>query len=509
MKIKFYKTDKIHKIFKSIEKLSDKKKIQIFIEEWNEIYENIWWWNQLIQLLDKKKIDFEIFVNWTTSFKYFNKLWVKNISQNINFFEISIYILKSYFFKIKDFHWDVFRKKTYFFYVILVLELISIWAIFYYFYNLITPSAKIYIQPTFSLDKIVYNFFYYPWNWWNSSDSNLISIPYYTWKIDLEYTETIDVANIKYIQTPSSWLVSFVNMNINDYSFVANTKLISDDWLLFRLPTRISVPNNDELDKNDLQYKVEAMDKDVDWQIIWQRWNIKKWTRLYFKNLRESYYFKNVYWEVLEDFKWWETNWQWTVSIQDIDIIKERLSKYVNENIMILLKNNFNSQNDKWKELLFFKDLISVQINDFIFNWNVWDNVSDLQWTIKYSIIYHYVNRNDLKKWILKYTDDRQSKNFSIIDLDKSSLIFYDKLNIDENFVIPTEIDVIMWYDFDNDINWILNEIKHKIVWKDLAFANDVIFSYKEIKVWIIKISPPWQNSLPNLLSRIQIIYEK
>jgi len=99
------------------------------------------------------------------------------------------------------------------------------------------------------------------------------------------------------------------------------------------------------------------------------------------------------------------------------------------------------------------------------------------------------------------------SENRKLVNMDKNSLIFYSKYKVWENFAIPTKIDLVWWYDFEKDTNWIKNEILSKISNKSRYEAEKIILSYPEIWFVDIKISPSWYDALPNLKSNIKINY--
>ena len=56
------------------------------------------------------------------------------------------------------------------------------------------------------------------------------------------------------------------------------------------------------------------MDKDDNDILMWDRWNIAKWTTLYIKNLKQSLFLKEIYAVALEDFTWWTITSDWKVT---------------------------------------------------------------------------------------------------------------------------------------------------------------------------------------------------
>ena len=122
---------------------------------------------------------------------------------------------------------------------------------------------------------------------------------------------------------------------------------------------------------------------------------------------------------------------------------------------------------------------------------------------------FHYILRDDLIKWFGKYISQRPSEKSKFVTIDKNSLVFFDNTKKEWNvIIIPTKIDIIQWYDFTKDINWILEDIKTNIVSQNKEEAQKMIMSYPEVAWVTIKIRPPRYSTLPKLKSRINFIFE-
>jgi hypothetical protein len=69
---------------------------------------------------------------------------------------------------------------------------------------LVSPSAEIFLTPSYNVEEIVYNFRFFEENRKQEfEDSQAISIPYYTGSIQITYPMSIQVQNIKYLQNPA------------------------------------------------------------------------------------------------------------------------------------------------------------------------------------------------------------------------------------------------------------------------------------------------------------------
>jgi hypothetical protein len=75
--------------------------------------------------------------------------------------------------------------------------------------------------------------------------------------------------------------------------------------------------------------------------------------------------------------------------------------------------------------------------------------------------------------------------------------------------IIPTQINIIQGYDFIQDTNKILSDIKATIAGKSIEEARTYILStFPEVGSVKISVSPMWYTSIPTIKSRIKIRME-
>lgn len=79
-----------------------------------------------------------------------------------NRFLHALHVFGMLLFNFKKFHLTVFTKKNTLSYVFVAAEFIAIAAIIYIMYQFLVPSAKVLLQPAYSVEDVVYNFRYYP-----------------------------------------------------------------------------------------------------------------------------------------------------------------------------------------------------------------------------------------------------------------------------------------------------------------------------------------------------------
>jgi hypothetical protein len=88
-------------------------------------------------------------------------------------------------------------------------------------------------------------------------------VPYYTGYIDYKYDMTISTANIKYIQQPSQGTVEIVNKIPKDYSFIKDTRFVTDDGRQFVAVKDFLVPQGTEVNPGKVLVVIKAMETDI------------------------------------------------------------------------------------------------------------------------------------------------------------------------------------------------------------------------------------------------------
>jgi len=509
MKIFFQKEHSLYKIFKTLEKIPENKTIYIYLDPEHSFFENERRWKQIQEILAKRKINAFFITQNERSKKFFQNIWMQIIHQEQNKLVKIIKTGLMFFFNIKRFHLYIYNKKNVIFYVIFFFETVFILWILYLLYTLILPSVTIQIKSAYQMEPIIYNFRYYPQNEYNfEQKSRYLSIPYYTGEISYKYDMSISVSNIQHIQNPSKWQITVFNKTPEDISIVPNSRIITSNGLLFENQNWFTIPSWTQDKPWEITITVNAMEKDDKNMFIGSRWNLKEDTTLYFKNLKNSYYLKEIYAKTIEDFTWWSLNTEWFITQEDIELLSGKLVEYMQKNKQNIMNQNFNITN--WI-LLWFNSLTSMEIQDIQIKNKVWEKFPNIQWYIISKIYFNYIQKDDLLNTVKKYLNQRPSEKVKLINLDWNSISFFaDNLKIENQniIIIPTKVNAIQGYDFNKDINNIINEIKEKVLNKSETEAKNIILKYPET-AWVkIKITPFWYNQIPRLKSRIKIITE-
>lgn len=74
---------------------------------------------------------------------------------------------------------------------------------------------------------------------------------------------TVSTANIKYIQQPSQGTVEMINKIPKDYSFVKNTRFVTEDGRQFVSVNDFVVPQGTENNPGKTLIVIQAMEQDI------------------------------------------------------------------------------------------------------------------------------------------------------------------------------------------------------------------------------------------------------
>ena len=508
MKIYFLKEHSLYKIFKTLEKVPVGKTVQIHIDPEHSFFENERWGAQIQEILNKRKINASFVTKNDKNRRFFEKIGLAVTYQEENKIIKALNLAYLFLFNIKKFHLYVYTKKNFIFYLVFVFEAVFILGILYLLYSLILPSVKVHIFPAHQVENIIYNFRYYPHDDLDyPHDSRYLNIPFYTGYFDYQYDMSISSSHLKHIQHPSKWMIKVYNKTSKDYSFVPHTRLETSDGRMFRTLERFKLSAWTEKVPGESLILVEAMEKDVNGAYMWVKGNIKKGTQMYIKNLKASFYIKDVYAKAIEDFTGGAYHAEWLVTPEDIAVLSGKLYDYIYKQKKNIVRQNFNLDDSI---LLPFSELMNVSVQWVSVHNKVWEKTPILQWTIVSRLSFMYIKTKDLLSAVNLYIEQRPSEKVQLVTIDTNTLSFFDNLKFNEGvYVIPTKIDAIQWYDFDYDVNGILEDIKTRILWLNEDDARKIILEYPEISTVHLRVKPIWYSEVPKLKSRIKIEIEK
>lgn len=503
MKVSFKPNDSLYYIFKTIKKIPSYRKVILFIDPKHDFFENKRWGQQLKDIILQYNLDITCVVTNEYSSKYFKELKIPTIYKYQGLWQKWLQSAKRFLQKWQRLHSSLIVENTYISYLVIISEIVVIGFLLYFFRWLISPNATLTIQPSYHVENIVYNYLYYP-KWkvftWRA---DVIRIPYQRWVLPFKHQETINVQNISYDIENAHGTIEIFNTLPERISLLDKTKFIDDTGMLFTADTAINLaPGTPEVPSTTF-ISVTALPYTNQWEIIWELGNIPKDTTLWIKNLPESMLQKNIYALSTNDFKQWVTNATWTVIAEDITKMENKIIDYMNEKTKENLKKWFDQQD---KKILFFDDFISLSIDKFITTSHIGDATSFIEWEVKASINFIYIEETDLITAVDTYLQERPSNNQFLVDYDENSLTFYDiqKRPSDDVFFIPTKLNTIRWYNFKDDHNNLIEEIKAKIVGMKRDEVKNTLLKYDDIQDVDISISPPRYDTMPQVKSRIK-----
>lgn len=505
MKLFFLKEHSLYKIFKTIEKVPNWRTIYIYIDPEHSFFDNERRGKEIKELLQKKNL-LANFVTKTEKSKYFfSSLWLTVLHQEKHKVVKYLRLAYDFFFNIKKFHLQVYTKKSYIFYVVFGFEVAFVLLIVFLLYSLILPSTRINIIPTSQVENVIYNFRYYPFaDTQFEKDTRYLSIPYYTGYIDYKYDMTISTANIKYMQQPSQGVIELINKIPEDYSFVKNTRFVTEDGRQFTAVKDFVIAQGTENNPGKVLVTLQAMEQDIQWVLMWSRGNITKGTKVFIKNMKNSYYSQNIYGEVLESFTGGNLQSAWVVSVKDIDILSGKLV-----DVLYKQKNNIVFANFKMPDtiVLNFDALVSTQVKEVQIKNVPGEETPLLKWSVIARFNFNYIKKTDLLTVIDKYVKQRLYDKMKVSEVDGSSIVFFKdiKQQTGNVFIIPTKVDIKQYYDFWKDINNILPNMKDRVVGLTEEKAREILFSYPEISSFDISIRPPRYTTVSKLKSRVNV----
>ena len=122
MKLFFLKDHSLYKIFKTLEKIPNKKTIWIYIDPEHAFFDNERRGKQIQEILEKKQLN-AFFVTKTEKARtFFLRLGLQIQHQEQHKIVKILRLAYLFFFNMKKFHLLVYTKKNYIFYTIFVLE---------------------------------------------------------------------------------------------------------------------------------------------------------------------------------------------------------------------------------------------------------------------------------------------------------------------------------------------------------------------------------------------------
>lgn len=506
MKLFFLKNDSLYKIFTSIEKVSKNTAIDIFIESENQFFDNPRRAKQIKQLYEERWLIVKFITESVKQKNFYEKHELPYEFRQQHARRKILNLIYWFFFNIKKFHIAIYQAKNYTFFAVFGAEMFLLILICYMLYSLILPKSTIIITPAYTIDEVAYNFRYMPQaeiENYPYKDVHII-IPLLSGSIRTHQDMTIDGQYIQYISNPAKGEVRMVNKTNEAVNLVKNTQLITEDGITFTIDKWISIPAANGTGQAWYSYVTATANiSDDTQQLVGARANIPVGTKLTVKKLKQSNYTQQVYAEVSRAFAWWIVNKSGTIVPSDIGLLQKKLYDSISADRISRIKKEVSVSDTI---ILPFPELTQVtgcQYSAIGTNNNL-KQLTSLSGALDCQINYWYITPDAIRTAITSYMTQRPSLIQHVIDINTSSAIFYQLMTGSRGeYIIPTKVNIVQWYDFDQDHNGIISAIKEQIIWLDRERAKEIVLAYPEITNTQVKISPPWYNSISSLKSRI------
>lgn len=181
MKLYFVKEDSLYIIFKRLEKIQNNKSVQISIDPEHAFFDNERRAKQIKDLIASKEINAVFIAKSDRIRRFYENAGLSVLYQEKHRFLKMIHVMYLFLFNIKKFHLHAIEKQNYIGYVVFGFEFLFALIVLYGIYILAIPGATLYITPAYEVEKLTYNFRFYPSNDLEYPKySRYLSIPYYS-----------------------------------------------------------------------------------------------------------------------------------------------------------------------------------------------------------------------------------------------------------------------------------------------------------------------------------------
>ncbi len=509
MKLFFLRQDSLYKIFTTLEKTPKNSQVQIFVESDNQFFHNARWSKQIDGILSKRSIQATFIAQNDHQRKFFEDNKINHEVKKESKIRIFLNLLYRFFFNIRKFHLHTYQNKNYSFVAIFGAEIFLILLVGYSIYSLILPQTTITITPSYEMNEIVYNFRYmypediaiYPYT------GKHIIIPLYTGTINQISTTMWLDKKMKGDGSMTRGTIRIINTTSSVISLKINTQLIDDFGIEYTMDDKVSIPAAQGKDNAGTAYiRITSKNTPENNLLVQENWtNITIWHRFLIKNLRQSFYTKQVYAEASEGFDIQQYSQPGFILMSEIGELQKNLYNDLYEKRKEFVTNDKVPQ---WGIIVPFNNLITVDNCDYNAIWDTThlDQLSVMSGSLSCDIHFAYVLKEDIINGMKDYISKRSTNTRKIVNIQNNFINFFDILTGEYNaYIIPTKVNVIEAYNLQHDTNNILWTLKNQLVGKSKEDAVKILQTFPEIEKGDITISPFWYSSITSVKSRINI----
>lgn len=526
--IKVHKNDSIVDIIIKI-KNNKEKELVLEFPFWHPILHN---YTSLKILKNKaEKRDLIIITNDKTAKKIGKTIWIKYsiiddpdiVEYNYSFFEYLWYTFRNYFREIKDLIFWLGEKgiiwkynknqqesKIWYFITLLFVSILLLIFIFYFAVN----KTYIYITPKIEVKTKAKNFVFTEMDEWDFIvPDNVIRLKKIEKTITINENFWTSWISDDTVST-SRWKITLFNNLEQKIDLLDNTRVQTGSGVIFFIEWSISIPAAEHWSWWIIPWTVDVYAKsrnlDIDWKVVWSRWNIKTWTHLFLPGLKENK--ENIYANAISDFSWWNDNYKKVLTENDIENAKILLKWKIEWEILKSVKEDIDEENkinDAQYEILWINDIIKY--SDFevywIDNYEIWQEIDkfNLSATIKIST-YSY------NKWLLISKMRQDINNTILSDVEEIMELNSNSLRI-TNILSKTEkpfsvkataiLEAYVIHNFLSKNNTYVERLKHVVAWLPKEEAEKVLLNNNKINNVKIETKPFFINNISKINDNI------
>jgi len=529
--IKIHRNDSIIDVIIKIDNCKNKE-IVLDFPFWHPIIHN---YTSLKILKNKSaKKDLIIITSDKTAKRIWKKLWIKYskigntdlLEYNYTFFEYFRYLFKRYTLELiqlfsnntpniifdhnNKYTWT--KSKIWLFLLWLISSIFLFIFIFYFAVN----KTYIYITPEITIKTRSENFIFREADKDEITNSNVIKLNKISKLIYLTKTFWTSWVDNKTI-TRSKWKATFYNELNENIALLKNTRVQSDNWIIYLSDTEINIPkatlsSSWILIPWKVNINVTSKIHDNNWKIAWIRANIDDGVILsipWLKTNRDKIYAKS-FWKI----KWANNVFIKQLTQEDINNAKELLESKLKQQALNELKKQVledNKSNNITYKILWVDDVIKY--TDLKIIWTekikVWENIDDfkLSWTVKITSYKYNTEKvlNSLSNTIKGNVLENIEK---ILFINKESLRISNEMNRQKTpleIKATAQIEAFFSHNFLSEENNYIEKLKNTIWWINKNDALKVLLNNPNISDVKIEIRPFFIKTISKINENIII----
>ena len=518
---------KSHTLLQLMKKVQKEKSSEIFLDF--PIGHHILHDYNALCILKKMRSDTELVVitKDLSATHYLKKAWIKytlirdeqflkkNILQNqdllknnTGFFEYLFFFLKKQKERLLQ---SVKEKKQNtnpksFPFIIIGATLFVSWFLLLFIFYFAVHKTTIYMTPETEIIQVQKNFRFKN-NAQLSINENTIKLQEKV--LSVEISDNFPATNIEYgTSKQAAWIITIFNELEREQSLIAETRFVSEEWIIYRLQNRITVPASTISESGEqvlweINARVTADPFDTNGYYVWTRGNAEDLT-LTVPWL--TWELKNRVYAKSASLQWWSDEYEVIIWEEDLENAAKLLRTKLESEAVKQLGESIDQDNElngENYELLALPG--TLQYSDFQFtnsDWaKVWDTVKQFELSGSLRITWLVYNKSFVAAKLRKVLDQK-----TLEDVQEIEFINDDSVRIAHTIISSIE-NSGSWWTLDADIKatmeleaWVsrivsetgywVELLKNRIMWLSETEAYDILLNTNNVSNVEIRNSP-------------------